>query len=53
VADANPMSHLATAERGLMQGNATAAQRLWVLVAAAVLTGLFAPLTMRLFRSRG
>ena len=53
VADAHPMSHLVTAERGLMQGNATAAQLLWVLIAAAALTGLFAPLTIRLFRNRG
>ncbi len=53
IADVNPMSHLAAAERGLMQGNATTAQLLWVLGSAAVLTGLFAPLTMRLFGSRG
>jgi ABC-2 type transport system permease protein len=53
IADGNPMSHLATAARGLMQGNATAAQVLWVLGSAAVLTGLFAPLTMRLFARRG
>jgi ABC-2 type transport system permease protein len=53
VADANPMSHLATAERGLMQGTATAPQLLWVLIAAAALTAVFAPLTMRLFRRRG
>jgi ABC-2 type transport system permease protein len=51
-ADANPISHLATAERGLMQGTATANDVLSVLAAAAVLTAVFAPLTMRLFRSR-
>jgi ABC-2 type transport system permease protein len=53
LADINPITHLATAERGLMQGTATAAQLLWVLAAAAVLTALFAPLTTRLYRSRG
>jgi daunorubicin/doxorubicin transport system permease protein len=48
----NPVTHLATAERGLMQGTATTGQVLWVLAAAAALTAVFAPLTMRLFRSR-
>jgi ABC-2 type transport system permease protein len=52
-ADANPISHLATAERGLMDGTATAAQVVWVLVAAAALTAVFAPLTTRLYRRRG
>ncbi len=51
-ADVNPMSHLATAERGLMQGTVTAGQVLWVLGASAVLTGLFAPVTTRLYRNR-
>jgi ABC-2 type transport system permease protein len=36
-----------------MEGTATAAEVLWVLVAAAALTALFAPLTTRLYRSRG
>ena len=53
VADINPISRLATAERGLMAGAATAAQLLWVLGAAAVLTALFAPLTTRLYQRRG
>ena len=52
-ADVNPISHLATAARGLMQGTATTGQVLWVLGAAAALTALFAPLTMRLYRNRG
>jgi ABC-2 type transport system permease protein len=51
-ADANPISHLVTAERGLMDGTATAGQVLYVLAAAAVLTALFAPLTTRLYRRR-
>jgi ABC-2 type transport system permease protein len=52
-AEANPMSHLATAERGLMQGDATVSEVLWVLGAALILTVVFAPLTTRLFRRRG
>ncbi len=53
LADANPISHLASAERGLMQGTASAGEVLWVLAAAAVLTALFAPLTLRLFHGKG
>jgi ABC-2 type transport system permease protein len=52
-AQANPVSHLVTAERGLMAGAATAGQLLWVLAASAVLSALFAPLTMALYRRRG
>ena len=52
-ADVNPVSHLVTAVRGLMDGSATAGQLLWVLAASAVLTGLFAPLTTWLYRRRG
>ncbi len=51
--DINPISHLATATRGLMQGTASAGQLLWVLAAATALTALFAPLTMRLYQRRG
>ena len=52
-ADVNPMSHLATAERQLMQGTAAGSEVLWVLGASALLTAVFAPLTTRLFRARG
>jgi ABC-2 type transport system permease protein len=52
-ADVNPMSHLVTAERGLMQGGATAGQVVWVLAASVVLTAVFAPLTTWLFQRRG
>ncbi len=51
-ADINPISHLATAERGLMQGTASASEILWVITAAAALTATFAPLTMRRFNRR-
>ncbi len=50
--DANPISHLVTATRGLMDGTATAAQLAWVLAASAVLTAIFAPLTTSLYRRR-
>ena len=51
--DVNPISHLVTAERGLMNGTATATQIIWVLAASCVLTAVFAPLTMRLYRNKG
>ncbi len=50
--DANPVSHLVTAVRGLMHGTATAGQVGWVVVASAVLITVFAPLTMHLFRNK-
>ena len=50
--DANPISHLVTAERHLMAGTATAGQISWVLVASAGLLAVFAPLTMRLYRRK-
>lgn len=48
----NPVSHLVTAERALMNGTAAASQVGWVLLASAVLIAVFAPLTMLLYRSR-
>lgn len=51
--DLNPISHLVTAERGLMNGTATAGQIIWALAASAALTAVFAPLTMHLYRSKG
>ncbi|MGN6173895.1 MAG: ABC transporter permease, partial [Streptosporangiaceae bacterium] len=50
--DANPVSHLVTAERALMNGTATAGQVGWVLLASAALVAVFGPLTMLLYRSR-
>ncbi len=47
---ANPISHLVTAERGLMQGSAAAAQVVWVLVASAALVAVFGPVTAHLYR---
>jgi ABC-2 type transport system permease protein len=48
----NPISILATASRGLMEGSVDATDILIVLATAAALTAVFAPLTTRLYRSR-
>ncbi len=48
--DVNPISILATASRGLMEGNADTGDIAIVLAVAAALTAVFAPLTMRLYR---
>jgi ABC-2 type transport system permease protein len=50
--NANPISVLATASRGLMEGDASAGDIAIVLATAAALTAVFAPLTTRLYRSR-
>ena len=47
--NANPISVLATASRGLMEGNAAAGDIAVVLATAAALTAIFAPLTTRLY----
>jgi ABC-2 type transport system permease protein len=51
--DINPISILATASRGLMEGTAEAGDIAVVLATAAVLTAVFAPLTTHLYRTRG
>ena len=48
----NPVSHLVTAERGLLGGHAAAGQVTWVLIAVAIVTAVFAPLTAWLFGRR-
>ena len=48
----NPVSHLVTAVRGLMAGSVSAGDIWIVLVSAVALTAIFAPLTVRLYRSR-
>ncbi|HEV3378326.1 MAG TPA: ABC transporter permease [Thermoleophilaceae bacterium] len=50
--DVNPFSHLVTAARGLMDGTSEAGDIFLVLGEAAVLTAVFAPLTLRLYRTR-
>jgi ABC-2 type transport system permease protein len=49
IVDANPITHLATAARGLMHGTAEAGDIAWVLAWSAALLAVFAPLTMRLY----
>jgi ABC-2 type transport system permease protein len=48
----NPVSHLVTAERGLLAGHPAAGQVAWVLAAAAALLVIFAPLTGYLYARR-
>jgi daunorubicin/doxorubicin transport system permease protein len=48
----NPVSHLVTAERGLLAGHPAAGQIAWVLLAAAALLAIFAPLTGYLYARR-
>jgi ABC-2 type transport system permease protein len=50
--EVNPISILATASRGLMEGSAAAGDIAVVLATAAALTAVFAPLTTHLYRSR-
>jgi ABC-2 type transport system permease protein len=50
--DVNPVSILADASRGLMEGSAQGGDIAIVLATAAVLTAVFAPLTTRLYRTR-
>jgi ABC-2 type transport system permease protein len=50
--DLNPITHLVTAARGLMAGTATLGEVGLVLAASALLTAVFAPLTMRLYRDK-
>jgi ABC-2 type transport system permease protein len=50
--NANPVSHLVTAARGLMDGTATAGEIGVVLATTAALIAVFAPLTTRLYRDR-
>jgi ABC-2 type transport system permease protein len=45
----NPITHLATASRGLMHGSIEAVEVAWVLGWSAALVAVFAPLTMRLY----
>ncbi|MDX6556847.1 MAG: daunorubicin/doxorubicin transport system permease protein [Miltoncostaeaceae bacterium] len=51
--DVNPISHLITATRELMDGAASAGEVGLVIAVSAGLTAVFAPLTMHLYRSRG
>lgn len=45
----NPVTHLTNAARGLMHGNVQGKDVLWVLIASAIVTAVFAPIAMRLY----
>jgi ABC-2 type transport system permease protein len=45
----NPITHLVSAARGLIHGNADSTQIIWVLTWSAIFVIVFAPLTMRLY----
>jgi len=49
--DVNPITHLTTASRSLMHGSPDGGAIVWVLVWSVALALVFAPLTMRLYRS--
>jgi ABC-2 type transport system permease protein len=49
--DHNPITHLSTAARELMHGDAAGGEILWVLGWSAALVAVFAPLTMRLYNA--
>jgi ABC-2 type transport system permease protein len=49
--DVNPITHLTTAARALMHGTAAAGDMGWVLGWSAALVAVFAPLSMRLYRT--
>ena len=46
----NPVTHLATASRGLMHGRAVWTDVAWVLVASAVIVLVAAPIAMKMYR---
>jgi ABC-2 type transport system permease protein len=48
----NPVTHLVAAARGLMAGATPGSQIAWILIACTVLTATFAPLSVRLLRTR-
>jgi ABC-2 type transport system permease protein len=53
IVEANPITWLAAAARGLMHGTATAGDVVSVLVVGAVVVGVFGPVSMYLFRKKG
>ena len=52
IVNINPISHVITAARGLMDGDPSAGDIGLVLIEAVVLTAIFAPLTARLYRTK-
>ncbi|MEU0091805.1 ABC transporter permease [Kribbella sp. NPDC006257] len=52
VVEVNPISHLATVVRGLMDGAVPAGEIGWVLVSSVLLVAVFGPITMVLYRNK-
>ena len=52
VVEVNPITHLATVVRGLMDGSVPAGEIGWVLVSSALLVAVFGPITMVLYRNK-
>ncbi|MET7281311.1 ABC transporter permease [Kribbella sp. NPDC005582] len=52
VVELNPISHLATVVRGLMDGSVPAGEIGWVLVSSVLLVAVFGPITMVLYRNK-
>ena len=48
----NPITHLATVVRGLMDGSVPAGEIGWVLVSSVLLVAVFGPITMVLYRNK-
>jgi ABC-2 type transport system permease protein len=46
----NPVTHLTDAARGLMHGNVRSSDIVWVLAASALVTAVFAPIAMWMYR---
>jgi ABC-2 type transport system permease protein len=46
----NPVTHLASASRGLMHGDVAMASIVWVLATAAVIVAVFGPLALHMYR---
>lgn len=53
VVEINPLSHVATAARELMNGGAGTGAVTWSLVATAIIAGVCAPLDLHLYSRRG
>lgn len=49
VVNANPVTQLVEAARGLMHGNVVLADIAWVLVASMLITAVFAPVALRMY----
>ncbi len=52
VVEVNPITHLATVVRGLMDGSVPAGEIGWVLVSSVLLVAVFGPITMVLYHNK-